>query len=102
MKALITGGSGYFGSLLVKKLLSAGWDCRVFDINTYVGSEKVDFVRGDIRNFELLSKASEGIDVVFHNVAQVPLAKNKNLFNSVNITGTENILKASLKKALRK
>ncbi len=102
MKALITGGSGYFGSLLVKKLLSSGWDCRVLDINPYNGSKEVDFIQGDIRNIALLLKACESIDVIFHNVAQVPLAKNKNLFNSVNITGTENILKASLKKGVKK
>ena len=35
------------------------------------------------------------MDVIFHNVAQVPLAKNKLLFNSVNIDGTRNLLKAA-------
>ena len=42
--------------------------------------------------------ACEGIDVVHHNVAQVPLAKNDNLFRSVNYNGVENILNASMQK----
>ncbi len=96
MKALITGGSGYFGSLLVERLLSKNWECRVFDINDYMGNKEVEFVKGDIRNSDLLESACKNIDVVFHNVAQVPLAKNKDLFDSVNLDGTKNLLKSSL------
>ncbi|HZO84615.1 MAG TPA: NAD-dependent epimerase/dehydratase family protein, partial [Verrucomicrobiae bacterium] len=52
--------------------------------------------RGDIRDFDALQKALEDVAVVHHNVAQVPLAKNRALFNSVNIAGTENVLRAAL------
>ena len=45
MRALITGGSGYFGSLLVKKLISKKWNCTVFDLNTYDGSKYVKFLK---------------------------------------------------------
>ena len=102
MKALVTGGSGYFGSLLINKLLEKNWECRILDINNYYGSEKVEFIKGDIRDITILDKVCEGVDVVFHNVAQVPLAKNKNLFNSVNIDGTINVLESSLKKNVQK
>ena len=102
MKALITGGSGYFGSLLVNNLIMKNWNCRVFDINSYIGSESVQFIRGDIRDLDAVMRACEGIDVVFHNVAQVPLAKNKELFNSVNKVGTKNILKACKKLGVKK
>jgi len=95
MRALITGGSGYFGSLLVNNLLSKGWKCRILDINKYSEKLPVEFIKGDIRNLEIVETACKDIDVVFHNVAQVPLAKDKNLFESVNILGTENILKAA-------
>lgn len=102
MKALITGGSGYFGSLLVKKLLMKGWDCKVFDLNTYDGNKSVQFLKGDIRDYDDVMSACEEIDVVFHNVAQVPLAKNKDLFDSVNNLGTENILKACSNSGVKK
>ena len=46
----------------------------------------VEFVRGDVRNRPW--RACEGVDVVFHNVAQVPLAKDRALFDAVNVGGT--------------
>jgi len=96
-RALVTGGSGYFGSLLVQKLLQRGYQCRVFDLNDAEDRPpEVEFVRGDIRDFDALQKALEDVAVVHHNVAQVPLAKNRALFNSVNIAGTENVLRAAL------
>jgi nucleoside-diphosphate-sugar epimerase len=49
-------------------------------------------VIADVRDREAVRKACEGIDVVFHNVAQVPLAKDRALFDSVNVTGTANVL----------
>ena len=102
MNALITGGAGYFGSLLVDKLVLEGWSCRVFDLNQYNGAHKVEFIKGDIRNINAISSACKNIDVVFHNVAQVPLAKDKNLFESVNNLGTKNLLKAASKSEVQK
>ena len=102
MNALVTGGSGYFGSLLIKRLIESNWNCKVLDINEFIGDEKVAFIKGDIRNSNIVSKACENIDVVFHNVAQVPLAKNKKLFNSVNIDGTINVMNSCLKNGVKK
>lgn len=100
---LITGGSGYFGSLLLREVLRQGDRCRVFDLND-AGDRpvEVEFQRGDIRDFEAVRKATTGVDVVHHNVAQVPLAKDKELFESVNVGGTENLLRASLENRVKK
>ncbi len=102
MNALITGGSGYFGSLLVDRLLAKQWNCRVLDLNTYHGNESVQYHKGDIRDYNDVRNACANVDVVFHNVAQVPLAKDKKLFDSVNKLGTENILNASLESGVKK
>lgn len=97
LKALITGGSGYFGSLLMKRMQRRGYECSVFDLNDADDRPaEVPLIRGDIRDYDTVRRACEGIDVVHHNVAQVPLAKNRGLFESVNIRGTENLLKACL------
>ncbi|HEY7438318.1 MAG TPA: NAD-dependent epimerase/dehydratase family protein [Acidimicrobiia bacterium] len=91
---LVTGGSGYFGSVLVEAALAAGDSVRVFDVNP-PGSDlapKVDFVEGDVRERDAVRDACEGVDVVFHNVAQVPLARDRALFWSVNVVGTANVL----------
>lgn len=95
MKYLITGGSGYFGSLLVQQI--GAENSVVFDISDAADrSPLTAFHCGDIRDYQAVLKATEGIDVIYHNVAQVPLAKDKELFRSVNIDGTENVLKAAL------
>jgi nucleoside-diphosphate-sugar epimerase len=102
-KALITGGAGYFGALLLKKLLDRGYKCRVLDLNDADDRPaQVEFVRADIRDHDTLLKTCDGMDVVFHNVAQVPLAKNRELFDSVNRQGTENLLDASMKSKVGK
>ncbi len=93
-RALVTGGSGFLGTEVTKRLLGNGWDVVVFDLNQPAQSS-VEFIRGDIRDKAKCTTAVQGIDVVFHNVAQVPLAKNKELFDTVNIDGTRTILDAS-------
>ncbi len=100
---LITGGSGYFGSLLVHKARSRRHTVRVFDLaDASDRPADVAFQQGDIRDFSAIAKACEGVDGVFHNVAQVPLAKDKRLFESVNVQGTENLLRTAEQAGVRK
>jgi len=102
-RALITGGSGYFGSLLVRKLLERGWVCRVFDLNDDDDRPAgVELVRGDVRDAATVRRACQGMDVVFHNVAQVPLARDRELFESVNVGGTAVLLAAARERGARK
>lgn len=100
---LITGGSGYFGSLLLRKLLARGKQCAVLDINDAEDRpSEVRFIQADIRDAASVQAACEGMDAIFHNVAQVPLAKDKAAFDSVNRQGTENLLDAALKAGVGK
>ncbi len=96
---LVTGGSGYFGALLAHQLGAAGHHVRILDLNrpdpeALVGIEGVDFVQGDIRDAHVVRAAVEGVDLVFHNVAQVPLAKDEHLLRTVNVDGTRILLAA--------
>jgi nucleoside-diphosphate-sugar epimerase len=59
-------------------------------------------MQADIRDFDAILAACEGIDVAFHNVAQVPLAKDRKLFWSVNRDGTNNLLEACAHRAVKK
>ncbi len=93
---LVTGGSGYFGSLLVARLATPGNHVRVLDLND--ASDRppaVEFVQGDVRDMPVVRAAVEGIDVVMNNVAQVPLARDAHLLRTVNVDGTANLLGAS-------
>ncbi len=94
MTALVTGGSGYFGGLLLDQLANNAQEVRNFDINP-PDSPLGTFAQGDIRDYTAIRAACEGVDVVYHNVAQVPLARDRELFESVNVTGTANLLRAA-------
>jgi nucleoside-diphosphate-sugar epimerase len=100
---LVTGGAGYFGTLLVTRLRAAGLRVRIFDIND--ADERpadVEMVRGDICDPEAVRRAVEGAVVVHHNVAMVPLAKDRAAFWSVNRNGARNLLDATLSAGTRK
>ena len=103
MKVLVTGGAGYFGSLLTQELRRKGHSCRIFDLNGLTDDiDGVEVMTGDIRHYGEVLEACRGVDIIHHNVAQVPLAKDKHLFESVNHDGTRNILKAALECAVSK
>jgi nucleoside-diphosphate-sugar epimerase len=91
---LITGGAGYFGTVLAAQARAAGHEVRIFDLNA-PEDPTFDHVIGDVRDLAALRAACAGVDAVLHNVAQVPLAKDRDLFWSVNAVGTANVLLAA-------
>jgi nucleoside-diphosphate-sugar epimerase len=62
----------------------------------------VENVVADVRDADAVRRACAGVDVVLNNVAQVPLAKDKDLFWSVNVAGTGNVLVAARDAGVRK
>ncbi len=99
--SLVTGGSGYFGERLCDALLRAGQRVRVFDLNP-PANPALDFVAGDVRDAARVAAACQGADVVYHNVAQVPIAKDSALFWSVNRDGTRIVSDAAQQAGVRK
>tara|TARA_B100001175_G_scaffold314364_1_gene323577 strand:+ start:15072 stop:16055 length:984 start_codon:yes stop_codon:yes gene_type:complete len=72
-KYLVTGGSGFIGSALVRKLLDEGHSVRVFDNNSRGNLRRLDdildnieFIEGDIRDLDQVNKACAGVDSVCH------------------------------------
>jgi nucleoside-diphosphate-sugar epimerase len=101
--ALVTGGSGYFGTTLIQRLLDDGVRVRNFDLNPPTGpTAGVEFMQGDIRDLVLVAKACDGIDVVFHNVAHQPVSKDPDLMESVNVGGMRTLLEAAEATGIRK
>ncbi len=112
IRALITGGAGFIGSHLTEGLLKEGFSVRILD-NLSTGKkeniasfqDKIEFLEGDIRDFETCMKATEEIDIIFHLAAlgSVPRSiENPQETISVNIFGTTNIFFASIKRGIKK
>ena len=78
MKVLITGGAGFIGSTIARRLLTEGLSVRIFD-NLETGSiENVplgaEFVEGDIRDAAALARAVRGCGAIAHQAAMVSVA----------------------------
>ena len=69
-RILVTGGSGYVGSVLVPYLAARGWPVRVLETmefgNPIAGSPNIEFIQGDIRNRQDVEAALEGCAYVIH------------------------------------
>lgn len=106
MKILITGGAGYVGTSLIPQLLENKYNVHVFD-NLLFGGDQIlpffrnplfSFTRGDIRDFPAVEKVAKDADVIIHLAAIVGFPacrKDPDLAKSVNVDGTDNIIKAS-------
>ena len=82
---LVTGGSGFIGAALVKRLLVAGHHVRVLDDNSRGDSANlaevknhVEFVQADIRDRDAVLKAAHGIDSLVHLAAIILLILTPN------------------------
>jgi nucleoside-diphosphate-sugar epimerase len=101
--SLVTGGSGYFGSLLVSRLVAAGHHVRVLDINADTDrAADVELIVGDIRDPTVVARAVAGCDIVFNNVAQVPLTRDVDLLRTVNVDGTLLLLREAARAGVGK
>jgi len=106
-KILVTGGAGFIGSHLVDRLLNEGFEVTVIDnldtgrlenIAHHQGRDQLQFIKGDIRDFDLVKETMKGIHAVFHEaaLASVTLSvENPILTNDINVIRTLNLLKAS-------
>lgn len=102
MIALVTGATGFIGSNLVKKLLAKGWRVRV--LSRKIGTnQKIDWVKGDIADQEIIAKATRRVDIIFNLAGTLPHhhAPDK-IYLDTNVKGVENILKACLKEKVKR
>ncbi|ODS40541.1 MAG: Vi polysaccharide biosynthesis protein VipB/TviC, partial [Candidatus Altiarchaeales archaeon WOR_SM1_79] len=102
---LITGGAGFIGSNIAHRLLEEYYNVKIID-NFSTGSkknieniiEKVEFVRGDVRDMKLLKSIMEGVDYVLHQAAIPSVQRSINdpvSSNDANVNGTLNVLVAA-------
>ena len=111
---LITGGTGSFGKTILKSLLKETVkEIRVFsrdelkqeELRIELGNEKLNFVVGDIRDYNSINSAVRGVDYIFHAAAlkQVPSCEFYPLQAvKTNILGAENLLEAAAEHRVQK
>lgn len=102
-KILVTGGSGFCASAMVKLLLERGMAVRILDLETppaYL--RKAEFRQGDICDPAFVSQSMEGVDGVIHTAAKVPISKAGKGFWDVNVGGTRNVLEAAFQRKISK
>ncbi len=97
-RVLVTGGAGFVGSHLTRRLHEDGFSVRVLDREVTVdqGLEQVEFVRGDIRDIDLLHSLSRDCEAVYHCAAVLPISRAGREFTEINVQGTRNVLDAAL------
>jgi UDP-glucose 4-epimerase len=111
MKILITGGAGFIGSHLADRLVADGHTVTVLDSllrgnklskSTY---DQITFIKGDLRDLDLVKQASKKCDVIFHMAAVLGVdivADNPVETMDVEIIGTRNVVIAAEENNVKK
>jgi nucleoside-diphosphate-sugar epimerase len=93
---LVTGGSGFVGANIARRLVERGEQVRVLDIwRSPDLPPTVEFLHVDINDKDAVTRAMQGVTFVHHNVALVPLHKAGDRYWTVNVEGTEIALAAA-------
>ena len=114
-RVLLTGGTGSFGNRFLKHLLTLNEiseivvfsrdELKQFELSNKLDDRRVKYVLGDVRDFQRLEQATEGIDFIVHAAAmkQIPAAE-KNPMEAIktNILGAENVVRAALTNNVKK
>lgn len=101
MKIVVTGGAGFLGYHIAKKInrITGFSDCVFFDIAPFVKEDynpDIKCIYGDVRDKKQMDEMMKDTDVVIHCAAALPLWKKKDIYET-NIDGMRNVLESSVK-----
>src|SRR5437773_1811732 len=104
---LVTGGTGFLGSYIIKELIAKNYQVRAIRRVTskfpfYIPKEildKVEWVEGDLLDVSSLGQAMDGVDTVIHSAAIISfLESEKKWMYQVNVEGTANMVNMAIEK----
>lgn len=111
-RALVTGGAGFIGGHIVQRLIDEGWAVRVLDDfssgreqNLEDSLDRIELIRGDIRDRKIVERAVDGIEVIFHEaaIASVPRSVAEPIeTNDINGGGTLQVLECARQAGVRR
>ena len=97
--AFVTGGSGFIGGALVRRLVADGWRVRALARSDAsadsVADRGAEVVRGDLDDVAAMSAGMRGCEVVFHCAATLGEWGDREAFEHGNVQGTENVLESA-------
>ena len=111
---LVTGGAGFIGSNLCEAILNLGYRVRCLDdlstgklsnVELFLDNPRYEFIKGDIKDYDVCNKACEGVDYVLNQAAwgSVPRSLEMPQFYCANnILGTLNMLEAARRNNVKK
>ena len=93
-KVLVTGGGGFLGGAIVKRLVQRGDHVRSLSRTFYPKLEAmgVEQIQGDISDLTVVARACEETDIVFHVAAKPPPWGKYKAYYQTNVVGTENVI----------
>lgn len=102
LNILVTGGSGFLGKAIVDEFLDYAspvnpGEIRILDIKEHKGKmdKRINYIHGDICNYQDILTACNGIDVVIHSAAIVDWGtRSEKEVYKINFEGTQNVVKA--------
>jgi UDP-glucose 4-epimerase len=109
MRALVTGGAGFIGSNLADRLVADGHDVVVLDDLSSGYADNIpaqaELIKGDIADLDLVSRATEGVEVVFHLAAHRAVLRSVEhplATDTANTHGTLTVLEAARRAGVRR
>src|SRR5436309_7586142 len=105
MRWAISGGAGFLGLHLARRLVADGHEVRTLDLGPLDDPElerSVEELRGDVRDPSATARLVDGADVLVHAAAALPIQASRDAIRSVNVEGTAVVFAAALEAGVRR
>ena len=103
-KVFVTGGSGFLGINLIRRLLEQNYQVISLDLLPFEYEDckdKIEWIVGDIRNKEQVDRCMQDVDYVIHCAAALPLYKKEDIF-STDLDGSRNVVKSAYENKVKR